>query len=314
MAAEMYDVAIVGGGPAGYTAGIYASRYGLKTILITGDVAGGQIATSDKIDNYPGLPHVSGIDLMRAFEKQAIELGTEEVFDVIETLEITDGRHFILKTFENAYSAKSIIVATGATPATAGFEGEDTFKGRGVSYCATCDGMFFKGKKVFVIGGGNSACQEALYLSNIVSDVVMVIRRDAFRAPEGIVHQILSKENISVRYQTKIINVSGEALPSKIAFHDLKTDTTYVETYEQGQVGIFVFTGTNPNIDLIKGLVDITEANAVKTDARMQTRTPGLFCAGDIRETPLRQVITASADGAIAAASAYAYVKESNRV
>ena len=314
MAAEMYDVAIVGGGPAGYTAGIYASRYGLKTILITGDVAGGQIATSDKIDNYPGLPYVSGIDLMLAFEKQAIELGTEEVFDAVETLEITDDRHFILKTFENAYAAKSIIVATGATPAAAGCEGEDTFKGRGVSYCATCDGMFFKGKKVFVIGGGNSACQEALYLSNIVSDVVMVIRRDAFRAPDGIVHQILSKENISVRYQTKIINVSGEALPSKIAFHDLKTDTTYVEVYEQGQVGIFVFTGTNPNIDLIKGLVDITEANAVKTDARMQTRTPGLFCAGDIRETPLRQVITASADGAIAAASAYAYVKESNRV
>ena len=205
-------------------------------------------------------------------------------------------------------AARSVIACMGATPRSAGFVGEDTYRGRGVSYCATCDGMFFRGKQVFVIGGGNSACEEALFLSDIASSVTIVLRRDQFRAPEGVVQKVLAKDNISVRYQTSIVELSGDAMPTTITFKDNATGETHTETFEAGSFGIFVFTGTQPHTELVEHLVDLASDGGIVTDDSMTTRTPGLFAAGDIRSKRLRQVVTAVSDGAIAATSAYAFL------
>ena len=205
--------------------------------------------------------------------------------------------------------AKSVIACMGATPRPAGFVGEDKYRGRGVSYCATCDGMFFRGKQVFVIGGGNSACEEALFLSDIASSVTIVLRRDQFRAPEGVVNKVLAKDNISVRYQTSIVELSGEAMPTTITFKDNATGELYTESFEPGSFGIFVFTGTQPHTELVEHLVDLAPDGGIVTDDSMVTRTPGLFAAGDIRSKRLRQVVTAVSDGAIAATSAYAFLR-----
>ncbi len=197
----------------------------------------------------------------------------------------------------------------GCHAASCGFVGEDKYRGRGVSYCATCDGMFFRGKQVFVIGGGNSACEEALFLSDIASSVTIVLRRDQFRAPEGVVNKVLSKDNISVRYQTSIVELSGEVMPTTITFKDNATGETHAETFEAGSFGIFVFTGTQPHTELVEHLVDLAPDGGIVTDDSMATRTPGLFAAGDIRSKRLRQVVTAVSDGAIAATSAYAFLR-----
>lgn len=206
-------------------------------------------------------------------------------------------------------TAKSVIACMGATPRPAGFVGEDTYRGRGVSYCATCDGMFFRGKQVFVIGGGNSACEEALFLSDIASSVTIVLRRDQFRAPEGVVNKVLAKDNISVRYQTSIVKLSGEAMPTTITFKDNATGEMHTESFEPGSFGIFVFTGTQPHTELVEHLVDLAPDGGIVTDDSMATRTPGLFAAGDIRSKRLRQVVTAVSDGAIAATSSYAFLR-----
>ena len=187
--------------------------------------------------------------------------------------------------------------------------GEDTFRGRGVSYCATCDGMFYRGKNVFVVGGGNSACEEGLYLSHIAKSVTMVVRRDEFRAPKGRVDSLLARDNVSVRYSTSIAEVSGEQLISAITFTDNKTGCSVTESFPQGSVGVFVFAGTDPIVELVAPLVDRAPDGGVLTDGGMATRTPGLYCAGDMRSKRLRQVVTAVSDGAIAATSAYSYVE-----
>ena len=205
--------------------------------------------------------------------------------------------------------ASSVIACMGATPRPAGFAGEDTYRGRGVSYCATCDGMFFRGKQVFVIGGGNAACEEALFLSEIASSVTIVLRRDQFRAPDGVVQKVLKKDNITVRYQTSIVELSGEAMPTTITFKDNASGKTHAETFEPGSFGIFVFTGTQPHTELVEHLVDLAPDGGILTDESMATRTPGLFAAGDIRSKRLRQVVTAVSDGAIAATSAYAFLR-----
>ena len=169
--------------------------------------------------------------------------------------------------------------------------------------------MFFRGKQVFVIGGGNSACEEALFLSDIASSVTIVLRRDQFRAPEGVVQKVLAKDNISVRYQTSIVELSGDAMPTTITFKDNATGETHTETFEPGSFGIFVFTGTQPHTELVEHLVDLAPDGGIVTDDSMTTRTPGLFAAGDIRSKRLRQVVTAVSDGAIAATSSYAFLR-----
>lgn len=306
---KIYDVAIIGGGPAGASAALYAARSSMSTAIIEQGMPGGQIATTDVIDNYPGLPDVSGPELGQRMLDHAEAAGAEIVYAMVTGLERAENGTFAIQTDGDAIFALSVIVATGAAPRTVGFVGEDTFRGRGVSYCATCDGMFYRGKNVFVVGGGNSACEEGLYLSHIAKSVTMVVRRDEFRAPKGRVDSLLARDNVSVRYSTSIAEVSGEQLISAITFTDNKTGCSVTETFPQGSVGVFVFAGTDPIVELVAPLVDRAPDGGVLTDDGMATRTPGLYCAGDMRSKRLRQVVTAVSDGAIAATSAYSYVE-----
>ena len=217
------DVAIIGGGPAGYAAAIYAARANLTTTVLEQGMSGGQIATSNEIENYPGIPLLSGVELGERFQQHAEGLGAQVEWSMVTGVDYdADAAQFTIHHDMGDTAAKSVIACMGATPRPAGFVGEDTYRGRGVSYCATCDGMFFRGKQVFVIGGGNSACEEALFLSDIASSVTIVLRRDQFRAPEGVVNKVLAKDNISVRYQTSIVELSGEAMPTIITFRTMR--------------------------------------------------------------------------------------------
>ena len=304
-----FDVAVIGGGPAGCTAGIYASRSGLSTALFEGSVPGGQITTTDFVDNYPGLPHVSGFDLGERMFEQAKTLGTETITRNVDSVSRLEDGLFELVAGESRYVAKAIIGALGATPAKAGFAGEDTYHGRGVSYCATCDGMFFKGKTVFVVGGGNTACAEALFLSSLAARVIMVVRRKAFRAPQGVVDKVLAQENISVRYQTIITKLLGEAMPNAIRFANTQTGEATTEELAPGSFGVFVAVGTIPHLGPLEPFVGTDAGGYAIADASMATKTPGVYVAGDMRSGALRQVVTSAADGAVAATSAYRYLK-----
>lgn len=307
---QLIDVAIIGGGPAGYAAAIYTARANLSTTVIEQGMSGGQIATTNEVENYPGIPLLSGVELGERFQQHAEGLGAQVEWSMVTCIDYdVDASLFTVHHDTGETIARSVIACMGATPRPAGFVGEDTYRGRGVSYCATCDGMFFRGKQVFVIGGGNSACEEALFLSDIASSVTIVLRRNQFRAPEGVVKKVLSKDNISVRYQTSIVELSGDAMPTTITFKDNATGETYAETFEPSSFGIFVFTGTQPHTELVEHLVDLAPDGGIVTDDSMATRTPGLFAAGDIRSKRLRQVVTAVSDGAIAATSAYAFLR-----
>lgn len=304
------DVAIIGGGPAGYAAAIYAARSNLTTTVIEQGMSGGQIATTNEVENYPGIPLLSGAELGERFQQHAEGLGAQVTWSMVTGIDYdADAALFTVHHDLGDTSASSVIACMGATPRSAGFVGEDAYRGRGVSYCATCDGMFFRGKQVFVIGGGNAACEEALFLSEIASSVTIVLRRDQFRAPDGVVQKVLAKDNITVRYQTSIVELSGEAMPTTIAFKDNSSGEIHTESFEPGSFGIFVYTGTQPHTELVEHLVDLAPDGGILTDESMATRTPGLFAAGDIRSKRLRQVVTAVSDGAIAATSAYAFLR-----
>ena len=307
---QLIDVAIIGGGPAGYAAAIYTARANLSTTVIEQGMSGGQIATTNEVENYPGIPLLSGVELGERFQQHAEGLGAQVEWSMVTGIDYdADASLFTVHHDTGETIARSVIACMGATPRPAGFVGEDVYRGRGVSYCATCDGMFFRGKQVFVIGGGNAACEEALFLSDIASNVTILLRRDQFRAPEGVVQKVLAKDNISVRYQTSIVELSGEAMPARITFKDNVNGETHTETFEPGSFGIFVFTGTQPHTELVNHLVDLAPDGGIVTDDSMATRTPGLFAAGDIRSKRLRQVVTAVSDGAIAATSAYAFLR-----
>ena len=305
-----HDLIIIGGGPAGYSAALYGARASLDTFVIERGMPGGQIATSDLIDNYPGIPECSGAELGQRFADHAHRAGATSTYGAVQRIARDDEGWFTVETDMESYRARAVVVATGANPRKAGFEGEDTFRGRGVSYCATCDGMFYHGKHVFIIGGGNTAVEEALYLSKIAERVELIVRKPAFRASHGMVGRLVAHENISVRYQTRIARVSGDTLIQSITFEDTATGVQHNETFDAGAVGIFVATGHDPATELVQDLVELAPDGGVITDARMATSTPGLYCAGDLRSTPLRQVITATSDGAIAAVSAYQFLEE----
>lgn len=304
-----YDAIVIGAGPAGSTAALYAARASLDVLVIEQGMPGGQIATSDMVDNYPGIPNVSGAELGQKMLDHAESAGAHVEYTMVTSLSRRDDGRYEVTTDSGTFEAPALIVATGATPRTAGFAGEEEFRGRGVSYCATCDGMFYRNKKVFVVGGGNSACEEGLFLSRIASEVVMVVRRDEFRAPRGRVDRLLAQKNVSVRFSTSIVEVTGTQLLERIVFRDNVSGETSVEEYPAGSFGIFVFTGNDPVTELVHALVDVAADGGVVTDEDMATRTPGLFCAGDMRSKRLRQVVTAASDGAIAGSSAYAYVE-----
>lgn len=309
-----YDVAILGGGPAGYAAALYAARASLKPVVIEQGMPGGQIATSDEIDNYPGIPAISGAEIGTKMQEHAENAGAETLYAMATECARTENGTFKIATGQDEIEVPAVIAALGATPRPGGFVGEETFRGRGVSYCATCDGMFYRNKHVFVIGGGNTACEEAIYLARIADKVTMVVRRDEFRAPRGMVQRVLAQDNIDIRYLTSIVELAGEAMPTEITFKNNETGELSTESFAAGSFGIFVAVGYNPNTELISEFVDVAADGGVVTDELMATKTPGLYAAGDIRHTVLRQVITAAADGAIAATSAYHYLEEAGHL
>lgn len=308
MATREFDTVIIGGGPAGYAAGIYAARASLSTALIEQGMPGGQIATTDVIENYPAIPSISGAELGMKLQEHGTAEGVESLYGVVESIERLEDGTFIVHCSDADYHAGVVIAATGAKPRTAGFVGEDAFRGRGISYCATCDGMFYRNKDVFVIGGGNAACEEGLYLAHIARSVTMVVRRDEFRAPKGVVDKLLADDRVSVRYLTSIIGVAGNTFLNQVTFRNNATGEEHVEEFEEGSFGIFVFAGTDPVTDLVAPYVDLGPDKGVITDESMATKTPGLYCVGDMRSKRLRQAITAAADGAIAGSEAYRYL------
>ena len=303
------DLVIVGGGPAGLSAAIYARRSLLDAVTLEREALGGQAILTSEIDNYPGLPHTDGYTLSDAMRAQAEDLGAQIVMDPVSSIARNQetGR-FDVVTSSARYDAATVILAAGARPRHAGFDGEQRFAGHGVSYCATCDGMFYRGKHVFVIGGGNSAAEEALFLARLASKVTLIVRKDHLRAQAAVVRELEQNEKVELRLLTSIVALDGGDLPSSVTFRDNATGSTHVETYEEGSFGVFVLVGRDPETELVRELADVDDAGYVVTDERMATRTPGLFVAGDARVKPLRQIVTAASDGAVAATSAAAYL------
>jgi thioredoxin reductase (NADPH) len=300
----MHDLVIIGGGPAGLCAGIYAQRARLDTVLVEKQMLGGQIALSDVIENYPGFPSISGSALMEKFEEHA--KGLELPVKYLEVQSITlDGKAKVLQTSEGEIRAKSVIIATGARPRRLGVPGEVELTGKGVSYCATCDGPFFRDQPVVVVGGGDTAVKEALYLSRIASKVYIVHRRDQFRAEKMHQEKLEASEKIIKLKSHVLKEIKGEGGVVKgVIVEDIKTG----EKKELQVEGAFIFVGINPTTDFAD--VEKDEGGFIKANERMETSMPGVFAAGDCRTTPLLQVVTAVGDGAIAAVYAEKFVEE----
>lgn len=303
--AEEYDVLIIGGGPAGLTAGIYAARSMLKVKLFEKDVVGGQASITDEIENYPGFPGgISGFELTDKMREQAQRFGVE-----LEMAEITDvdfsGPAKRITTTSGEFTSKAIIVATGVRPSKLDVPGAAEFTGRGISYCATCDGPFFRNKRVMVIGGGNSAVEEAIFLTKFASQVTIVHRRDELRAEKIVQEKARRNEKIDFLLDSVLTSVSGNMSVSKVTVKNVKTgEETEVETE-----GIFVFVGNLPNTEVFEGKLDLDDKGYIKTDDSLMTSVPGVFAAGDVRSNQLKQVVWAAGEGALAAVSAEKYIE-----
>ena len=290
-----FDVIIIGAGPAGLTSALYLGRANLKTLILESTGVGGQLNYSYEVDNYPGF-FGKGVELAEKMREQAMRFGG--VFSSEKVLKIgvlDDGTKFV-KTRKNEYRAKSVIIATGASPRPLGVEGEKEFIGRGVSYCATCDGAFFKDKNVIVVGGGNTAFQDALYLSKFCHSVFLIHRRDTFRASAFLVDKVKNSK-ILVRTNEVVEKIEGNDMVTSVVLKNTLTKkSTVLDTS-----ALFIAVGRIPNSDLAKGLLDLDENGYIITDEHMRTNIDGIYAVGDVRKTPLRQIITAAADGAVAA-------------
>ena len=299
----MYDLIIVGGGPGGLTAGIYAQRAKLKTVMLEKMGIGGQICMSDVIENYPGFKSVGGIELMKTFEEQARDLGLEIKFS--EVTKITDkGAYREVETSDGPLQARAVIVSTGAKPKRLGVPGEADFIGRGVSFCATCDGFFFKDREVAVVGGGDAAIKEGNYLSKIVKKVHIIHRRDKFRAEKVILEKAMSNPVFEFHTNKVVQEIKGDFMGvNGVTLKDTMTGETSALAVE----GVFLFVGITPNTDFLN--VEKDDYGFIKTDRLLMTSMEGVFAVGDCRETPLRQVATAVGDGALAAVEAERYIE-----
>ncbi len=293
-----YDLVIVGGGPAGLTAGIYASRARLKTVLLEKGVPGGQIATTDRVENFPGFPEgLKGMELAELFEKQARSFGLE-IKNLVEVKTFRPAEAgYEIETSEGKAYSKTILIATGASPNRLGVEGEKEFTGRGVSYCATCDGAFFKDKKVMVVGGGDSAIEEALYLARIAAEVTVVHRRDALRATKILQERAFENPKIKFIWNSHLIKIKGEGKVSSVVVKNKLTQ----DEQELKMDGVFIYIGLKPNSDWVPEGIRRDEKGFILTDENLMTSWKGVFAAGDVRANQLKQAIIASAEGALAA-------------
>ena len=301
----MLDVMIIGGGPAGMTAGLYASRMGLKAAIFEKLFVGGQASTTNIIENYPGYARgIGGPELMMEFQQQAEQAGCEVRYDDVLQLEL-DSDIKTAKTASGDIQARTVILCMGAQARKLGVPGEDRLRGRGVSYCATCDGAFYRSKRVAVVGGGNTAAEDALYLSQLCERVYLIHRRDSLRADAALAERLKEKSNIEIIWDSVVTQLNGADTLETVALHNVKTGSDTLVAVS----GVFVAVGQVPGSELVRGKVDLDPAGYIIAGEDTQTSLPGVYAAGDIRTKPLRQVVTAAADGAVAAAAAGKYLQ-----
>jgi len=300
----MYDVVIIGGGPAGLTAGIYARRAMLNTLLVEKLGLGGQIALIELVENYPGLSRIEGSSMVQRLEEHAEEIGLSVSFAEVERIEDADDHKLIHRTDGNVIETQCVIVASGASPARLNVSGEAEYTGRGVSYCATCDGFFFRDRDVVVVGGGNTAIAEALFLAKMVRKIYVVHRRDELRADKILQERAFKNEKIEFVWNSVLEEIKGKETVKKIVARNVKSG----EIQEIPVDGVFIFVGIEPNTDFIECQKD--ERGFIKTDANLATSIDGVFAAGDCRDTQLRQIATAVGDGALAANSVIKYLEK----
>lgn len=297
----MYDVIIIGGGPAGITAGIYCVRAGLKTLVLEKNAIGGQIASSPLVENYPGAPEISGVELASIFEKQAEDLGVQIEYE--EALEITTGKVKKVTTDYASYEGKAIIIATGAKYRLLGLENETNLIGNGISFCTSCDGAFFKEKDVAVIGGGNSAAVNAIYLSKICNKVYLIVRKDKMRSDSALIKKIEETDNIEILYKSVVTKLIGNEHLTGINYQmDGEDKSLEIE-------GLFLSIGLDAQTELVKDKLTLSEDNYIQSDDCL-TNEEGIFVAGDCRAKKLRQLTTATSDGAIAATKAINFLED----
>lgn len=301
---KIYDIAILGGGPGGITAGIYAKRAGLDVVIVEKNMPGGAIGTTPEISNYTGFSSISGMELATKMFEHAGCFDIPFVFDEVKSVELI-GETKKVVCFGQQIFAKTVIIGTGASVRKLDVVGEKKFLGKGISYCATCDGNFFKGAKVAVVGGGNTALEDALYLSNLASDVFLIHRRDEFRGQEYLAQKLRERPNIHFVFNSVVRGLGGEEKLSSVIVENLQQKTTTELQID----GLFVCIGRGPDTEIFGNQLTLTDSGYIQTDCNMKTNIDGVFAIGDIRNTPLRQVITACSDGAIAATKAFEYIK-----
>ncbi|ADO76298.1 thioredoxin-disulfide reductase [Halanaerobium praevalens] len=306
---EKYDLIIIGGGPAGISAAIYGSRSRLKTLVLEAKrKTGGQPSTYHDMENYPGVPETTASELMDNFKTHAEKFGTEFKRGEVEAIEVNGFEKVIKSKKGKEYRAKSIVIATGAEPRKLGIKGEEEFKGKGVSYCATCDADLFTDLDIVVVGNGNSAVEEAIYLTKFVNKLTMIVIHDegVMDAEKILQEQAMENEKIDFVWNSTLEEIKGEGLVEKAVVKNIKTG----QKSEIDCNGVFFFVGRVPSTDFLEGVVDLTEHGYIKTTKQMETNQPGIYAVGDVRDKVVRQVITAAGDGATAAVMAQGYIEE----
>ena len=298
-----FDTVILGGGPAGLSAAIYAARGAVSTAIVDINMLGGQPSNYLELENYPGFQVVEGFDLMETFEEHADKFGVQKF--PMQEIESVDLKNKIIKTKEYEFRAKTIIIATGAQPMKLGVPGEKEFVGRGVSYCAVCDGAFYRNKIVAVVGGGNAAVEEAMYLTKFADKVYVIHRRDELRADKIVQERAFKNEKIEFIWNSIVKEIKGDDLVSTVVLENVKTNALSNLSIN----GVFPYIGMTPNVELFSGQLQQDARGFIITDNTMKTSLDGVFAVGDVRTTPLRQVITAAADGAVGAVYAVKYLE-----
>jgi len=303
---KSYDVIILGGGPAGLTAGIYLSRAKYSVLIIDQGVIGGQVVMSHSIANYPGIPEISGYQFARAMRKQAKDFGCDIISSVeVSSMDITGDVKKIKVDDEDSYTSKAVIIATGGYPRSLNIPSENRFKGAGISYCATCDGDFFRDKNIVVIGGGNSALEEAVSLTQYAASVKIIHQFDHFQAYKHAVDEAMQNSKISFIMQSEVAEFTGDESLDGVLIKNVESGLTEKIEAE----GAFIFIGYIPNSGQFQGIVKTNSSGEIETDEEMYTGLPGIFAAGDVRKKKIRQITTAVSDGTVAAISAIDYLR-----